>query len=102
MQAVAVNGILQLRNSIRAVCGEFQQCGKQIDIEPSTEETVLNARHGYYANTSYFDDWVGQFIDALKRTELFDRTIVIVTSDHGDMLGAVSYTHLTLPTKRIV
>ena len=61
--------------------------GIQADVEPSTEETVLNARHGYYANTSYFDDWVGQFIDALKRTELFDRTIVIVTSDHGDMLG---------------
>lgn len=61
--------------------------GIQADIEKPTEQSVLDARRGYYANTSYFDDWVGQFIDALKRTKLLDRTIVIVTADHGDMLG---------------
>ncbi len=61
--------------------------GIQADVEQPTDEMILNARHGYYANTTYFDDWVGQFIDTLKRTKLIDNTIVIVTADHGDMLG---------------
>ncbi len=61
--------------------------GCQADTHPPAETAVLNARKGYYANTSYFDDWVGQFVDTLDKTGLLDNTIVIVTSDHGDMLG---------------
>ena len=46
-----------------------------------------NARHGYYAATSYFDDWLGRLVDVLAETGRLDDTVVIVTSDHGDMLG---------------
>ena len=59
----------------------------QADIFPPDEQSVLNARHAYYANVSYFDDQVGRFVDALKSTDLIDDTVVIVTADHGDMLG---------------
>ncbi|MEE9590078.1 MAG: choline-sulfatase [Hyphomicrobiaceae bacterium] len=52
-----------------------------------TDDEVLNARHAYYANTSYFDSWVGRICTTLKEARLDDNTIVIVTSDHGDMLG---------------
>ena len=52
-----------------------------------TEDEIRNARHAYYANTSYFDDKVGELVKALEQAELLDNTIVIVTSDHGDMLG---------------
>ena len=61
--------------------------GIQADTHPPDDEAILNARHAYYANTSYFDDWVGQFVDALKKTNLIDNTVVVVMSDHGDMLG---------------
>jgi choline-sulfatase len=66
-----------------------QRLLKGIEAEKAelSEEEIRNARHGYYANTSYFDSNVGKLGQALKEADLFDNTIVIVTSDHGDMLG---------------
>ena len=45
------------------------------------------ARQGYYAMMSYIDDRVGDLLDALAATGLADNTVVIFTSDHGDMIG---------------
>ena len=61
--------------------------GIQADTVGYTDEQVRNARHGYYANVSYFDDQLGKLLDTLEQTGQLDETIVIVTSDHGDMLG---------------
>ena len=52
-----------------------------------TEEEIRNARHAYYANTSYFDHKIGELIETLDATGQLENTIVIVTADHGDMLG---------------
>ena len=52
-----------------------------------TEAHYRTARHGYYAATSYFDSWLGRLVDALAETGRLDDTVVILTSDHGDMLG---------------
>ena len=52
-----------------------------------TDAQLRNARHGYYANTSYFDDWLGRLVSTLDETDQLDSTVVIVTADHGDMLG---------------
>ena len=49
--------------------------------------SAATARHGYYANTSYFDSWLGRLTDALAEVGELDCTVVIATSDHGDMLG---------------
>lgn len=57
--------------------GEYEQ----------TPERVRNARHAYYGEISYVDDKVGQLVTALEKTGLKDNTIIVVTSDHGDMLG---------------
>ena len=61
--------------------------GIEADTVGYTEAQCRNARHGYYANTSYFDSWLGRLTDALAETGRLDRTVVIATSDHGDMLG---------------
>ena len=61
--------------------------GIQADTVGYTEDQCRNARHGYYANTSYFDSWVGRLVGVLDETGRLDNTVVIVTSDHGDMLG---------------
>ena len=61
--------------------------GIEADTIGYTESQCRNARHGYYANTSYFDSWVGRLVGVLDETGRLDNTVVIVTSDHGDMLG---------------
>lgn len=52
-----------------------------------TEEHVRNARHAYYGMISWLDDQVGQLLDTLEVVGQKDNTIIVVTSDHGDMLG---------------
>jgi choline-sulfatase len=52
-----------------------------------TEDHVRNARHAYYGAISYVDDRIGELLHALEATGQSEDTIVIVTSDHGDMLG---------------
>ena len=61
--------------------------GIEADSVGYSEAQCRNARHGYYANTSYFDSWLGRLVDALGEVGELDRTVVIATSDHGDMLG---------------
>ncbi len=52
-----------------------------------TDEEIRNARHAYYANVSYFDSNVGKVVQALEESDQLDNTVILVTSDHGDMLG---------------
>ena len=52
-----------------------------------TTEEIIRARRGYLANVSYFDHKVGQILQTLTEIDEIDNTIIIVTSDHGDMLG---------------
>ncbi len=52
-----------------------------------TERHVRNARHAYYGAISYVDDRLSELLDALDATGRSDDTIVVVASDHGDMLG---------------
>lgn len=42
--------------------------------------------HGYYAMCSGCDDCFGQVLEALKRAGLDENTIIVYTSDHGDLL----------------
>lgn len=52
-----------------------------------TQENVRRSRQAYFANMSYIDDKVGELIDTLKRTRMYENTIIMFCSDHGDMLG---------------
>lgn len=42
----------------------------------------------YYGLVKEIDDWVGQILSTLDKHDLTDNTLVIFTSDHGEMLGA--------------
>jgi arylsulfatase A-like enzyme len=44
--------------------------------------------HGYYAHTSALDDYIGEIRSAIKEAGLADNTILVFSSDHGDMLGS--------------
>jgi len=51
------------------------------------ESHLRAARRAYYAMIDYADDQLGQLLETLLRTGAADDTVVVVTSDHGDMLG---------------
>jgi choline-sulfatase len=57
------------------------------DLLPVSDEQVRNARHAYYAMISYIDDKIGRIMKTLEEAQLADNTIVIFTSDHGEMMG---------------
>ncbi|MEM9099781.1 MAG: sulfatase-like hydrolase/transferase, partial [Pseudomonadota bacterium] len=61
--------------------------GIEADVVEVSDDEIRNARHAYYANTSYFDSKVGVIVQALEESGQIENTVVIVTSDHGDMLG---------------
>ncbi|HEU4825680.1 MAG TPA: choline-sulfatase [Dongiaceae bacterium] len=48
---------------------------------------IRRARRAYYAMIGYCDDILGRLLGAVRTSGIADDTIVIVTSDHGDMLG---------------
>jgi choline-sulfatase len=52
-----------------------------------TEDHVRAARRAYYGAISYVDDHICALVALLRETGRLDDTIVIVTSDHGEMLG---------------
>ena len=51
------------------------------------EESILNARRGYYGAISYLDARLGELLAVLQATKCANDTVVIFTSDHGEMLG---------------
>ncbi|MGO1439830.1 MAG: sulfatase-like hydrolase/transferase [Brevibacterium yomogidense] len=57
------------------------------DQRGSTQEEIRRARHAYYAAVAYIDDHVGRIRQRLDELGLAENTVVVVTSDHGDMLG---------------
>ena len=44
-------------------------------------------KKAYYETNTLIDDWVGKIIQTLKDRKLYDDTIIIYSSDHGDLLG---------------
>jgi choline-sulfatase len=64
---------------VRAMC--------ETDATPPNEAQVLAARRAYYGAISYVDDQFGRLRKTLQATRLADDTIIVIASDHGEMLG---------------
>ena len=41
----------------------------------------------YYAKITMIDDYIGKLLDTLKAHNLYDDTVILFTSDHGEYLG---------------
>lgn len=66
---------------------QWLQHHHMVDVYPPTEEQICHARHAYYGMVSYIDDKVGELVAELERLGLADNTLIVMTSDHGEMLG---------------
>ncbi|MBI1387682.1 MAG: sulfatase-like hydrolase/transferase [bacterium] len=51
------------------------------------EETHQNIRRNYSAMVENIDRWTGTFIQELERRGELDNTLILYSSDHGEMLG---------------
>ncbi|MBD3182636.1 sulfatase-like hydrolase/transferase [Candidatus Poribacteria bacterium] len=61
---------------------------KRIKNYMNMDEKYLKAgRAGYLGNLAFVDTCIGRVYKALEKLELIDNTIVIYTSDHGEMDG---------------
>lgn len=56
------------------------------DIEV-TDDMIRSTRHAYYGTISDIDSKIGDLLQNLEESGFADNTIIIFTSDHGDMLG---------------
>ena len=63
----------------------YRHIGK-VGWEPD-DDAIVKSRRGYYAAVSFVDHQVGLLMRTLKECGFHGNTIVIFTSDHGDMLG---------------
>jgi choline-sulfatase len=51
------------------------------------DEIYRRARRGYYGMISYIDEKLGELLQTLEDVGCAGNTVVIFTSDHGDMIG---------------
>lgn len=61
--------------------------GIEASTIPLAKAEIVRARRAYFANVSYFDSKIGLIVKTLQETNELDNTIIVVTADHGDMLG---------------
>jgi arylsulfatase A-like enzyme len=54
---------------------------------PRDEKSMRQLRATYYGLMTEIDDNIGNIRTVLKETDQYDETVIIFTSDHGDLLG---------------
>jgi choline-sulfatase len=54
--------------------------------EKYTDDNIKNSIAAYFANVSYLDSKIGELLDYIKELGLEEDTIIVYTSDHGEML----------------
>jgi choline-sulfatase len=69
--------------ALRSDSGESQG----LFLEDATEEQTRKARGAYFACVDQFDEMLGDFLAILDRDGFLDNTIIIYTSDHGELAG---------------
>lgn len=52
-----------------------------------TANQLRRLMRNYYGMVKCIDDNVGQILDTLRKRNLIDRTVIVFTSDHGDLCG---------------
>ena len=55
--------------------------------EEFTPEEIRKARAAYYACCEFLDESIGDLLTLLERDGLLDNTIIVYTTDHGEMAG---------------
>src|SRR4051812_34134477 len=50
-------------------------------------DEIRRSRQGYYGSISHVDEQIGRILESLEKRGWLDETLIVFTSDHGDMTG---------------
>lgn len=64
----------------------------KITVRPNVPDSIVkkvrNDLAGYYSHMTALDDMLGRLVRKLKQEGIYNNTIILFTSDHGDLLGS--------------
>ncbi len=52
-----------------------------------SDAQVRESRRGYYACITHVDEQIGRILNVLEKRKILEETLILFTSDHGDMTG---------------
>ena len=58
-----------------------------LDLLAASDLEIRQMRAAYYGLIAEVDAHIGRIVDYLKATGQYDRTLIVFTSDHAEMLG---------------
>ena len=58
-----------------------------LPIRTPSRLVEIRARAAYYALVETLDGFIGKIINSLKENNLYDNTLIIYASDHGEQIG---------------
>jgi arylsulfatase len=65
----------------------LEKCLQNSDSETMTDEAVIEMRRAYYGSIKVIDLGLGSIVEAIRKKGIVDRTWIVYTSDHGEMMG---------------
>ncbi|NJL31349.1 MAG: sulfatase [Phycisphaerales bacterium] len=71
--------------------------GKELKARPNVPEGSTESLLEYYAMTTSLDSCMARVNEALAQAGIAEDTVLIFTSDHGDMLGSQGHTYKQRP-----
>ena len=66
---------------------EYNANPTSVSHDISTEAGWRRLRAGYMANITLVDNAVGKIVEAVDNAGLADNTVLVFTSEHGDLVG---------------
>jgi choline-sulfatase len=60
---------------------------RRLELEQISLADTMQARQGYFACVSYLDEIIGDLLLRLEAAGLLDNTIIVYSSDHGELAG---------------
>lgn len=68
--------------------GRWQQRNPKTGLPRRLDPPFLEEARGWYDNEMAALDYeIGQLLNQLKELEIYDNTLIVITSDHGELLG---------------
>jgi Arylsulfatase A and related enzymes len=78
----------QVPDEFRPLYSKEKEFRKNVPEEWKKDSGYLKKFEEYYAAVSGLDKEFGLLIDYLKKNGLYDNTVIVLSADHGDMMGS--------------